>query len=145
MNNPEVTLRPATPTDEPFLLDLRKSTMDEHLERAGESTDENAHWERLRYRFNDAYIVCCGSEKLGLFKFSRDPDEWCIVQIQILPSHQGRGIAARLISDFLQQADNAHVPVTLSVLKGNRAIDLYQRLGFRIINATDSSLKMRRE
>src|SRR5471032_190581 len=145
MNNPEVTLRPATPADEPFLLDLRKSTMDEHLERAGESTDENAHWERLRYRFNDAYIVCCGSEKLGLFKFFRDLDEWCIVQIQILPSHQGRGIAARLISDFLQQADNAHVPVTLSVLKGNRAIDLYQRLGFRIINATDSSFKIRCE
>jgi hypothetical protein len=43
MNNPEVTLSLATPADEPFLLDLRKSTMDEHLERVGESIDENAH------------------------------------------------------------------------------------------------------
>jgi ribosomal protein S18 acetylase RimI-like enzyme len=144
MKNPEVTLRLATPADESFLLDLRKSTMNEHLERAGEPTDENSHWERLRYRFNDAYIVCCGSEKLGLFKFFRDPDEWCIVQLQIMPSHQRRGIAAGLISEFLQQADNAHVPVTLSVLKGNRAIDLYQRLGFQVVDTTDASLNMRR-
>jgi ribosomal protein S18 acetylase RimI-like enzyme len=89
--------------------------MNEHLERAGEPTDEHAHWERLRYRFNDAYIVCRGSEKLGLSKFFRDPTEWTIVQIQILPTHQGRGIVARLVGEFLPQADNAHVPVTLSV------------------------------
>jgi ribosomal protein S18 acetylase RimI-like enzyme len=140
----ELTLRPATSADEPFLIDLRRLTMDEHLERVGQSTDENAHWERLRYRFNDAHIVCCGSEKIGLFKFFRDPDEWNIVQIQILPSHQGRGIAAQLISEFLGQANTAHVPVTLSVLKGNRAIYLYRRLGFQVVDTTGMSMKMRR-
>lgn len=68
----EVTLRAATPSDEPFLFDLRRATMDEHLKRAGESFDERAHWERLRYRYDDAHIVCCWSERLGLFKFFRD-------------------------------------------------------------------------
>lgn len=144
MENHQVTLRPATVADELFLFDLRKSTMDEHLERAGESTDEHAHWERLRYRYNDAYIVCCGSERLGLFKFIRDPNEWTIVQIQILPTYQGRGIAAHLVGELLRQADDAHVPVTLSVLKGNRAINLYQRLGFRVVKTTGTSLQMRR-
>ncbi|HKR44163.1 MAG TPA: GNAT family N-acetyltransferase [Paraburkholderia sp.] len=118
--------------------------MTEHLERAGESTDEEAHWARLRYRYDDAYVICCGSEKLGLFKFFRDPAEWTIVQIQILPEHQGRGIAAHLLGDFLREADDARVPVKLSVLKGNRAITLYQRFGFQVIDATDTSLQMRR-
>lgn len=140
----EITLRPATPADEPFLFDLRRATMDEHLERAGESTDERAHWERLRYRYNDAHIVCCGSEKLGLFKFFRNPEEWSIVQIQILPPYQGRGIAAHLIAEFLRQAEGAGVPVKLSVLKGNRAIGLYQRLGFQVVKATETSLQMKR-
>jgi len=118
--------------------------MHEHLERAGEPTDENTHWARLRYRFNDAHVVCCGAEPLGLFKFFRDPHEWCIVQIQILPSHQGRGIAAQLIGEFLRQADHADVPVTLSVLKGNKAVNLYQRLGFQVVDTDDASFKMRR-
>jgi len=39
MENFEVMLRAATAADEPFLFDLRRATMDEHLERAGESTD----------------------------------------------------------------------------------------------------------
>ncbi|WP_321926195.1 GNAT family N-acetyltransferase [Paraburkholderia guartelaensis] len=144
MNKFEVTLRTATPADEPFLFDLRRVTMEEHVERAGEPTDEHAHWERLRYRYNDAYVVCCGSERLGLFKFFRDPDEWTIVQIQILPEHQGRGIAAHLLGHFLREADDARVPVKLSVLKGNRAIGLYQRFGFQVIDATDTSFQMRR-
>ncbi|WP_110854672.1 GNAT family N-acetyltransferase [Paraburkholderia silvatlantica] len=144
MSQPEITLRIATPADEPFLFDLRRATMTGHLERAGESTDEHAHWERLRYRYNDAHVICRGSEKLGLFKFFRGPDEWTIVQIQILPEHQGRGIAAHLLDDFLREADDARVPVKLSVLKGNRAINLYQRFGFQVVDATDTSLQMRR-
>lgn len=144
MENFEVMLRAATAADEPFLFDLRRATMDEHLERAGESTDEHAHWERLRYRYNDAYIICCGSERLGIFKFFRDPDEWTIVQIQISPTHQGRGITTYLVGEFLQQADAAGVPVKLSVLKGNRAINLYQRLGFQVVNTTPTSLQMQR-
>ena len=118
--------------------------MDEHLKRAGEPADEHAHWERLRYQFDDAHIVCRGAENLGLFKFSRGSNEWSIMQIQIAPAHQGRGIAARLIGRLLQQADAANVPVALSVLKGNRAINLYRRLGFKAVNTTDASLQMKR-
>ncbi|WP_042270543.1 GNAT family N-acetyltransferase [Paraburkholderia heleia] len=144
MKNLGITLRAATPADEPFLFDLRKATMDEHLRRAGEPTDERTHWERLRYRYNDSCIVCCRSEEIGLFKSLRDEDEWAIVQIQILPTHQGRGIGAHLVREFLQLADVAGVPVKLSVLKGNPAIHLYHRLGFRVTKTTDTSLQMRR-
>lgn len=139
----EITLRSATPADEPFLFDLRRATMDEHLRRVGESSDEQAHWERVRYRYSDAHIVCSGTERIGLFKFFRDREEWTIVQIQILPTYQGRGIAARLIVEFVQQAHAENVPVTLSVLKGNRAIRLYQRLGFQVVDETGTSFQMR--
>lgn len=144
MNSLKVTLRAAAPADEPFLFDLRKATMDEHLKRAGEPTDERIHWERLRYRYTDAQIVCCGSERLGLFKASRDAEAWTIVQIQILPAYQGRGIAASLLGEFLREADRAGLPVELSVLKGNRAINLYHRLGFQVVGTTATSLQMRR-
>jgi ribosomal protein S18 acetylase RimI-like enzyme len=58
---------------------------------------------------------------------------------------QIRGIAARLIGEFLEQADDARVPVALSVLKGNPAINLYRRMGFQVVNTTDTSWPMRRQ
>ncbi|MBN3054488.1 GNAT family N-acetyltransferase [Pectobacterium brasiliense] len=139
-----ITLRPATPEDEQFLFKLRRATMDEHLHRAGVIADDSAHWQRIKYHYNDAYIVLMGSERIGLFKRYKGANEWTIIQIQILPAYQGQGIAAWLLHTFLRQADEANVPVTLSVLNGNRAITLYQRVGFKIVDNDDIALKMKR-
>ncbi|MBN7764342.1 N-acetyltransferase [Pectobacterium brasiliense] len=139
-----ITLRPATPEDEQFLFKLRRATMDEHLHRAGVIADDSAHWQRIKYHYNDAYIVLMGSERMGLFKRYKGANEWTIIQIQILPAYQGQGIAAWLLHTFLRQADEANVPVTLSVLNGNRAITLYQRVGFKIVDNDDIALKMKR-
>jgi GNAT superfamily N-acetyltransferase len=98
---------------EALLFERRVILTYETIKRPGEPIDEKAHSERLRYRFNDAHIICRGSERLGLFKFYRAPNVWTIVQIQIAPKHRGNGIAARSIGEFLEQADNAHVPVML--------------------------------
>ncbi|KFX04720.1 acetyltransferase [Pectobacterium betavasculorum] len=140
----DIPLRLATPEDERFLFELRRATMDEHLQRAGVIADDSAHWQRIKYHYNDAYIVLMGAQRIGLFKRHKGDNAWIIIQIQILPAYQGQGIAAWLLKTFLQQADEANVPVTLSVLKGNRAITLYQRLGFKIIDSTDNALKMKR-
>ncbi|MGI8473215.1 GNAT family N-acetyltransferase [Pectobacterium brasiliense] len=139
-----ITLRPATPEDEQFLFELRRATMDEHLHKAGVIADDSAHWQRIKYHYNDAYIVLMGSERIGLFKRYKGANEWTIIQIQILPAYQGQGIAAWLLHTFLRQADEANVPVTLSVLNGNRAITLYQRVGFKIVDNDDIALKMKR-
>ncbi|GKV93705.1 GNAT family N-acetyltransferase [Pectobacterium aroidearum] len=139
-----ITLRPATSEDERFLFELRRTTMDEHLQRAGVIADDSAHWQRVKYHYDDAHIVLMGSEPIGLFKRHKGVNEWIIIQIQMLPAYQGQGIAAWLLHTFLRQADEANVPVTLSVLKGNRAIRLYQRLGFQTIDNADSELKMKR-
>ncbi|MDY4314223.1 GNAT family N-acetyltransferase [Pectobacterium actinidiae] len=61
-----------------------------------------------------------------------------------MPAYQEQGTAAWLLNTFLQQADEANIPVTLSVLNGNRAITLYQRVGFKIVDSVDNALKMKR-
>lgn len=84
------------------------------------------------------------SDRIGLFKRHQSVNAWAIIQIPILPTYQGQGITARLLNTFLQQADETSVPVTLSILKGNRAIILYQRLGFKVIDSGDGAVKMKR-
>ena len=126
----QLSTRPATPADLPFLMRLRKLTMHEHLERAGERLDDDWHRQRVMAHFDSAHIVCLDGTPAGLFKHYRTQEEWKLVQIQLLPEHQGKGLGERLVRDLLDQARQAGLPVTLSVLHGNPARRLYERLGF---------------
>ncbi|MBN3838073.1 GNAT family N-acetyltransferase [Burkholderia sp. Ac-20349] len=137
-----IRLRPASAADLPFLLNLRRLTMTEHLQRAGMPTDDEAHDRRIRANFDDAMIVCEGDEAIGLLKVTRATDEWHVHQIQILPAHQGRGIGEAVLNALLNDAAHAHVPVSLSVLHGNPARRLYERLGFHSESETDTSASM---
>ncbi len=53
-----------------------------------------------------------------------------IVDIALLPERRGASTGAKIIRRFLTEAGTAGKPVRLHVQHGNRAISLYQRLGF---------------
>lgn len=136
-----IRLRPACTADLPFLLTLRRLTMTEHLRRVGEPTDDEAHDRRIRANFEDAMIVSegAGADPVGLLKVTRSTDEWHVHQIQILPSRQRQGIGEAVLRELLIEAAREHVPVSLSVLHGNPARRLYERLGFRLVEDTETS------
>lgn len=138
-----LALQPASDDDLPFLLALRKTTMQEHLQRAGAPLDDEHHLARIRYHFDDAQIVCLDGRPAGLFKHYRDPAGWRIVQIQIDPDFQGQGLGRRLLAKVLDRADKEGAPVTLSVLKGNPARRLYEALGFTSVKETELEHEMR--
>ncbi|NMK49872.1 GNAT family N-acetyltransferase [Achromobacter sp. Bel] len=140
-----LALQPASDDDLPFLLALRKATMQEHLQRAGAPLDDEHHLARIRYHFDDAQILCLDGRPAGLFKHYRDPAGWRIVQIQIDPAFQGQGLGRLLLERVLDQADAEGAPVTLSVLKGNPAQRLYTALGFTPIEETELEFEMRYE
>ncbi|AIO45059.1 TPA: GNAT family N-acetyltransferase [Burkholderia cenocepacia] len=139
---PAIHLRAASQEDLPFLLTLRRLTMTEHLQRVGAPTDDEAHDRRIRANFDDAMIVCEGVDAIGLLKVTRAAGEWHVHQIQILPARQGHGIGEAVLHALLTDAARAHVPVSLSVLHGNPARRLYERLGFRVASDTDTSANM---
>ncbi len=143
--SPDLALQSATEEDLPFLLSLRKSTMTEHLRRAGAPLDDAQHLARINYRFDDAQIVWLGGRPAGLFKHYRDAVGWRIVQIQIDPAFQGQGLGRRLLAGVLDRADAEGAPVTLSVLKGNPARRLYEALGFTPVEETELEHEMRYE
>lgn len=128
-----LSLRPAVPADEAFLLALRHRTMTGHLERAGEPTSPEAHRARVRHRFGDIRIVLLDGEPVGMVKAYRDGDAWLLHQVQILPAHQGAGVGRRVVEGVIAAAGEAGLPVRLSVLDGNPARRLYERLGFRAV------------
>jgi ribosomal protein S18 acetylase RimI-like enzyme len=141
---PDLTLRPALPADEAFLLALRKATMTAHLTRVGEPADDAAHRARLLHRYGTAQVICIDGAPAGLLKAHRTNAEWVVVQIQISPALQGRGLGERVLHGVLRAAQADALPVTLKVLKGNPAKRLYDRLGFEIVGEDETQFYMRR-
>jgi len=124
--------RPATPADIPFLMQLRFDTMGPHLVAAGADSSEEHHRKRMLYRFELGQVLLEGGKPVGLLKLARDPKEWEVVQIQLAPELQGRGLGRRLLEEFLAEAKAAGKDVVLNVLRKSPAKKLYERLGFRV-------------
>lgn len=137
-----LTFRPATEADVPFLLELRRQTMSVHLRASGIEPSESERRARVLASFDCAEIILLAGTSVGLLKVVRNPDNWDLVQIQILPEKQGRGFGSTILQKLLDDAVAAHVCVGLSVLKANPARQLYERLGFRIVGENDHAYEM---
>ncbi len=125
--------RPATEADIPFLLSLRRETMDGHLVATGASISDEHHRDRLMYHFDCAEVLTNNDEPVGLLKVKRQPGVWEIIQIQLSSQLQGKGVGRSLLEDVIADATAAGAEVKLSVLKANPARHLYGRLGFKVI------------
>ena len=142
---PSITRRPAGPDDLAFLLALRTVTMGPHHGRAGIAQTSEEQRARVLDQYECAEVIEERGVPIGLWKVTRSPAEWKLLQVQLLPSRQGIGIASSLLRSLLAEAKAASVPVTLNVLKVNPARRLYERLGFRVVGESDHAYRMRHE
>jgi ribosomal protein S18 acetylase RimI-like enzyme len=75
-------------------------------------------------------IVRVGGEDAGRIVVDRTGDEFLLVDVALLPQFRGTGIGTQLLRQLQAEAVSAGVPVRLHVEKSNRALRLYERLGF---------------
>lgn len=118
--------------------------MAQHLMNSGVNLDADAQMARVMYRFDCAKVVVLGGVDVGLLKVSRDVSPWELIQIQVSPTLQGRGLGGRLVQQIISDAQEDGADVELSVLKANPARALYERLGFRVFSENDSEYLLRR-
>lgn len=73
-------------------------------------------------------------------------DHLWLREIQVAPIHQSRGLGTLLVNHVITEADLRSIPTRLMVLKKNRAITWYQRLGFAFTGkTTETHYWMRRD
>lgn len=138
-----LAFRPATEADEPFLIELRRQTMAPHERACGIVRDAEASLRRVRARFDCAQIVLLAGQPIGLLKLIRDAKHWELLQIQLAPSVQGRGLGSALLRRIVAQARAAGASLKLHVLKSNPARKLYERHGFVVIAESEHAYEMR--
>lgn len=138
----ELVYRKALETDIDYLLQLRKETMSEHLINSGIISNDEDQLLRINYLFDQAKIVVLANQNVGLLKLDEKENRIEIVQIQIDPKFQKKGLGQQIIKEVIKNALAEKKELVLSVLKANPAKELYERLGFKIIGEDEFSFMM---
>jgi len=138
-----VSLRSARPDEIDWLIALRIRTMGPYFEASGERLNEADHRARVLQDFDSVRVIVSKVGAIGMLKVVETPPPWRLVQIQLVPEAQGRGVGGAVVQALLDDARRAGVSVILSVLKVNPAKRLYERLGFRMVAEKDASYDMR--
>jgi len=137
-----ITLRPATDSDLDWLDPFYESVMKPYVELT-HVWDEN----KFRKLFDPRLIsvIRCEEKDIGMQKTEIRPDCLYLSDIQIRPEYQKKGIGGSLVKKLISQAAELRLPLKLRVLKGNPAIQFYQRFGFAIVQELDHCFELKRE
>ena len=137
----DITYRHASPEDEDFLFELYASTRTEELNAWGWDTEQQEAFLKMQFHAqqtsyknqfpNSNYqIVLMQQLAVGSMLVIRNKTEIRLGYIALLSEYRDRGIGSFLIQNLLAEATQAVKPVRLQVIQFNRALQLYQRLGF---------------
>ncbi len=135
------TLRPSTSADRDLLYRIYAST------RAGEMAvvpwTEQQKQDFLRFQFEaqDKYyrehfpgasydLILLDGEAIGRLYVDRREDEIRLIDVALLPEHQGAGLGGAIMRDVLAEGAAAGKLVRIHVEHDNPAMRLYLRLGF---------------
>ena len=143
-----ITLRPERPEDESFLSTVYAGTRQEELDATGWPPAKRESFLKMQFKAQrqgyrssfpeaDFQIILANGHAVGRMIINRAPCELLLVDIALLPEHRGQGIGTELLRQLLREAEASGRPLKLSVIKGQRAGRLYQRLGFKKIGESD--------
>lgn len=152
----DYSIRPLTQEDEPFLWQMLYEAA--HMAEEGESTVQAvvnhpliAKYVKNWGRANDlgfAAIELNGSQPVGaawLRLFTEDDkgfgwvdDTTPELAIAVLPEYTTQGVGTQLLARLLSAAQVSYRSVSLSVRSSNRALSLYERCGFKLIEGSET-------
>ena len=137
--NINYVLRNAEESDYDFIKGLYIDTMEPLLSALDAwNPDKNIASFNKTYRFSEAKIIVVDGEDAGWFQLHPTNEELSLHQIHIKPEFQNRNIGTRIIKTLIRKAEKQDKKLTLMVVKNNRALKLYQRLGFEIIDEDET-------
>ncbi|GAC19283.1 GNAT family N-acetyltransferase [Paraglaciecola arctica] len=136
------TLVQATKADFDILLKLRLMTMATHLENAGLFLSEEQHKARVYEGYAHCFLIHCNHQIVGMLKYKELPNSIYIMQLQIFPAFQNKGVGRSVVTQLIQNKQGKNIELT--VLKDNPAKNLYERLGFIITGEDEHEYFMQR-
>ncbi len=132
-------------TDLPFLLKLYAESRQQEVAQTGWAQDQIDAFLKQQFEAQHTYYLeqfTCASfdiildnsgAPIGRLYLEEREDEFRIIDITLLYAQCGQGIGGKLIEDVIDKAAALGKAVRIHVEHTNRAMHLYKRLGFRMI------------
>lgn len=147
--NALLKLRPIRPEDEPALRELRGQL---DVERLGlqywapedaalaqslvkhQYAAHAAHYKRVKSNWDTKdCVIELDDQVVGRFIVRQDAKEVCLADITVHGAHRGKGIGQAVIEAVMGECVQSKRVMRLHVDLTNPALQLYARLGFRVI------------
>ena len=134
-------LRPLTEADQDFMRELYASTRPDlaalpcdaqmRAQLVQMQYEAQQHHYRAYYpRASISVVFDAQGQRIGRLYVDRGPSEIRLVDICLLPAYRRQGLGRQLLEALMAEGAQQGLPVRLSVMAGNPAAQLYQRLGF---------------
>jgi len=140
--------------DQAFQYEVYASTRLEEMELMGWNDAQQDAFLQMQFMMqqrsyaarypNESYqIILYGGVKAGHLLVVREDKAIRLVDVAILPQFRNNGIGTLVINNLLQEALATGRSTMLHVMRSNRAIRLYERLGFLKTAENEMYIEMR--
>jgi len=151
--NESITLRPATSEDARFLLEVYQSSRGDDLRGLGWDEDRISEFLTMQYQAQRTFedndhqpatneVILYSGKPIGRLFVDYRVDEIRCLDVALLPEFRNQGLGTFLLRRLQKRAQTAHKPLRLQVIRFNRAVSLFERLGFVRTSETGTHLQM---
>jgi GNAT superfamily N-acetyltransferase len=148
-----LSLRLVTEADKEFLLELYQSSRGDDLRQLGWDEDRVSEFLSFQHDAQELFyqtdheqasdeIVLVAGQPAGRLIVEQRENEIRCIEIALLPAHRGAGAGTRMLRELQAQARQTNKPLRLQVIRFNRAITLFERLGFERTSETGTHFQM---
>lgn len=150
----ELRGRKQTPIEEELLLKLYLSTRIDEFALLGWTENQLeqflcSQYEAQKHTYTRLYpnahydLIYTEEVCIGRLITNKQENHIHIVDISLFSEFRKVGYGTELLKTFQKEAIEKQVPITLSVLQGNPAINLYLRLGFVVTEENTPYIRMK--
>ena len=141
LQSSSITLRPVTPDDQEFLVEVYASTRAAELALVPWTNEQRQAFVGLQFtaqqdHYSKTYptanhdIIISGDRRVGRLYVARLDHEIRIADITLLPGERNAGVGSYLIKQLLAEAERTGRAVRIYVEEFNPSLHLFKRLGF---------------
>lgn len=143
---PELIFRQALPQDTDFAFRVKKNALGPYIKETwGWDEAFQIDFHLQSYEPSNISILSTSNEDIGYVETETSEEHIAITGIYILKEFQSLGYGTIVIREIVKRATESGRSVRLGVLKVNqRAVRLYERLGFELESETSTHFKMKK-
>ncbi len=139
----ELSFRKGAVEDQDWLFDLFRRSMQNYIDKAW-------GWDELLQRegfitslpVRNFQILLCNNERVGSYHLTQKKDHLLLDMILVVPERQREGFGRYLMERVKEYSKDRELPIRLSVLKTNPAVQFHLASGFTLVEEDPHSFRM---